>query len=498
MRRMILVTFIAGRMLTDHCEVYGQPVQPELLRPEKFEMPARLVRQAKAAAAAAPLVLNRKQTRPGDLKDLDLSTPQKRTVIAEKLCEEILQDGQTTKSGREDIQSKERLAKVVEQLRYLGDDAIPAIVRGMTTESPNWAWFATALENRGIKGLPDLEKAYREFPKRQFPWKEKGRGKLSDYEHARLVSEGQRVLIGVACTLQHPEVVPFLIEEYTSPRHYSDIFPPASLMKLEDFLVDHDDERVRQLKDIVDRKKMPRPPPILWPKNDIADRQLALDALTHAGESYGPDAILRIARHLNSDGFYEGKETLAALLRLDAVEMMPFVLAAAKNENRIQLLVEWPTEPAMDAIVEILGKGAVRERKHLVGVFESRGGRWIVPLLVACLDDSALHEQPGELSLGSAKATESFKTPEDHRAHRALRQYSGRRGHAPTVIKWVIEERRGRFTRRPSQPGTDFAKEIESLKEWWNTSGERFLAGEEVGFPKLTETYVDVQYESGK
>ncbi|MDZ4817811.1 MAG: M56 family metallopeptidase [Planctomycetota bacterium] len=183
--------------------------------------------------------------------------------------------------------------------------------------------------------------------------------------------------------------------------------------------------------------------------------QLANDAATFAGESYGRKEIEQLIRHFSYPIY---GEVLSAFRSLQAISAVPWIIQAPNFEVKFAALAELSSPQAVDYFIDRIQSADVAVREQAITGLAT-AGRWGVPLLIELLDDKT-----------------PVKVDKQIRMNALIESLAGLGLHP---------------SRNNSLSGSrgDVDEEIQRAKTWWKQHGEAFMRGDKVPNPKLKTYY---------
>jgi HEAT repeat protein len=404
-----------------------------------FQVPEEALRWSKELAGKSRAARgDLKSRRPAGLADLDSAEAIDRAIEA----------------AVADLADRERESDAIVRLRYLGEKASDALVRGTKSENASVArWCCVVLSHRGAKAVAPLMEVL----------------KTSPDAGLRSVAAGE-----LGATFQR-RAVPALIEALDDANQGVRTAAIHALMYLRDRraiepLRRHVNEvgyghvATMAIDHILEPQGYAE-----WLPEQLDDWQLCQDAQTLKGEQFGPAEWDRLVKLMGAKQWAVSTAGLLALADLDVRSAVPAIIALPAGEMKFQALATIDTTEAFEHLIASLNRQENREAA-LNGIANG-ADRWGAPLLVALLDDPSLRIE--KRSFPSPRGGQS-EWPEEHRAHLALSTYFSRfglRGHSVNLAQGLT---------------ADIPAEISRLKEWWKEHGRDFVAGRDVPSPDLT------------
>jgi HEAT repeat protein len=401
-----------------------------------FEIPQSSLRLARKAAAEElarrPTLASRRPTGLGDV-----SSP------------EAIQHAAA--AALTDLADPAKRDDAYQRLKYLGDEALGELIRGMKSDDVQLAAHcANLLEFRGLRAVAPLAEAVRSNP----------------HPSVRQAAVG-----ALAMTFQPASVEPLIVAlddadpnvraaAASSIKYLRDA---RALAPLEKHVADPGYGHVAA--DAIKHIKQPQGY-AWWPPELLDVKQLWHDAQALRGESFGEAEIARLESQINSEHWTVASDCLLALGSVGSRRSVP-AIQTAKSTYKYLALAQIGTPEAIDFVIAALQSPDKEVRRVAIDELASGGGRWAAPLLIALLDDASL-------AVPAHKDLPSIEWPASHRAHSALFNYLSRFG-LP-----------GKMVNLYNFQTNDVAAETESLRIWWEKHGRDFMSGHSVPNPDLT------------
>jgi HEAT repeat protein len=342
------------------------------------------------------------------------------------------------------------------RLRYLGPAALDVLAKGLKAPyAMTRKRCAELLQVRGSPAVNKLARALRSDP-------------IPEVRAAAAVSLGKTY---------DPEAVPFLMAGLSDSEKVVQTSIVRSLCEIRDGrAIEPLRRRVDPLETIVfvtafnDSDNADGPIEPLVPPELLQILQLARDAETLAGESYGRAEIDRLAAHIGSKSSPVSDACLQAVGSLDMRLAASQALRAKRSREMLQFLSASAAPDAVEHLIDDLQSDDQDVRKETL---ENLGGagRWAAPLLVELLDDPSLVLEPVEQRINGKRRA----LPTQHLAKNALILFLANAGHEPNVVDASTQRLADRYD-----------DEIRLAHEWWRQYGSDFLEGKKVPNPQLT------------
>jgi len=413
----------------------------DMLSPTSFTLSEKAIRQAKQTARRESLN-NRDLTlrRPEGIRDLG---------SGQAIREEISQS--MTELGNDDRSIQEH---AVAKLRYFGNLAFDDLVAGLKSENPKVRmWSAVVLEKRIVDGVRPL----------------------SESVQTEQVDWVRAAAVQALGNTHHPDAVPVLIETLNDTdfsvvsaaiNALESIKDKRASAPLKNFTSSVD--QASQLKQHAERACVgiaaeDRSKP--WDPKFLTIRQLAIDAGTYAGESFGKAEHDRLLEHIDKSGI--ASVCIGALGDLHLESAVPSISALKQSSAQSEALAKIATPQAVDELISSLHSQNQWIRIMALNGLSQHGGRWAVPVLIELLDDRSLrHSYPFDKKF-------SKRFPDMHRAHLALCSRLSAAGYNAEILNWRTRH------------SYNIDDEISGLKTWWAEHGSDFLEGKDVPDPKI-------------
>ena len=295
--------------------------------------------------------------------------------------------------GLENIDSPEELRRCLNQamnisgdpyqLRYLGDLAFGDLVAGLKNPKSS-GYCLELLMLRGKKAIPAI---------------------CDVVKNSRLV-DGRSAAVRVLANANHTLAVPALIEIIESAKWDSEAPHDA----IESLRLIGDPRAVEPLRRFASRfpegqthfpgkwhaldtirvieaqsYHLPR-----WPDELCDLHQLCLDADTIKGETFGPNEIALLVKHVGSDLPLVPEACLNALLLLNAHASLAEILQQVAPARRLEILAKLCTPEAVEELLQALHSPDRELRAAAMQALGTSRRRWPVDLLIELLNDETL------------------------------------------------------------------------------------------------------------
>ena len=412
-----------------------------------FQIPDHFIQQAhRAAARERRTVTNLQRRRPKGLEDLSDQSAIDRVIE------------QAIATYREPDYDRQRQPS--HQLRYLGDRAFSALVKGAWSDHPQTAINCGGkLEYFGARGAEQLVDVARNH----------SNPTIRSHAISNLSQTHQPAAIPVLVELLEDESAQVRNAAAGSlPWFRDNQVIPALKQATKDPRTGNSAERA--LEELRNPTWVPS-----WPRELLGFKQLCNDASTIKGEVFGRKEIDTIVGYLGHKNSTVAGAAMLALRKLDPRATLAHILANSSAPYRITVLASIPEREAVDVVIDFVESASDTHN----GVWLQRlrsGGRWIVPLLIAALDDDRLwvpgYDEVDDFGTYQVKT----RLPGRHQAHSTLWGLLYQLGLKGETIN--LYNHSGEFS--------SAGREIARLRVWWKDNGDAFLAGADVPNPKLT------------
>lgn len=403
-----------------------------------FRIPEHFIQQARRAAARERRAGLQERRRPEGLDDLS------NQAAIDRMIEQAVADFRDP--------DRDVVRRATYQLAYLSDRAFSAVVKGASSDHVQTAIQCSGLlehfGERGVDPLIDVARNHSNPTIRSFAISNLGQTNQPAAVPALielLKDESPQVRNAAASAL------PWFRDDRTIPALERAANDPGT-----------GDAAERALKEIQNPTWAPS-----WPPELLALKQLCNDASTIKGESFGRKEIETIASHLDHENSTVAGAAMLALGTLDTRLTLPHILKHSSAHYAIVVLASIPEPEAIDAIIEFV-ESASDTHNGVWLQYLRDSGRWVVPLLIAALDDDKLwvpaRDEVDEFGFAG--------WPERHHAHSTL---------------WGLLYEFGLKGETINLYNHNGARlESAQLRVWWKEHGDAFLAGKDVPNPKLT------------
>jgi HEAT repeats len=349
-----------------------------------------------------------------------------------------------------DLADPAKRDEAYQRLKYLGDDALGELMRGLKSDDVQVAArCCSLLEFRGQRAVAPLAEAVRTNPD---------------------PAVRQAAVGALAMTFQPAAVEPLIVALGDADRGVriaaasgiKYLRDERALAPLERHVADPGYGHVAA--DAIKHIKQPQGY-AWWPPDLLDVKQLWDDAATLRGESFGEAEIARLESQINSEHWTVASDCLLALGSVGSRRSVP-AIQKAKSTYKYLALAQIGTPEAIDFVIAALESPDKEVRRTAIGELASGGGRWAAPLLIALLDDDSL--------VAPAHKEQSIEWPASHGVHSALFSYFSRFGLPGKMVNLYNFET------------NDVAAETAGLRTWWEKHGTDFLSGRSVPNPNLT------------